>query len=494
MGIKNLNKVLCCIKSRYKTPDNFETLIIDGSNFIYVYIDYYINSLDKNNSVSGWDGYNIDILTQLKYISLMAYKRMLLHINKVIKQYNIKDVIIVFDGKNTHQTTINLETFNILDKEYIKQTHEIKENGDIILDNKTEEICKRSKERHISKDNKELISKALDNGFCEIMAEITKKDQKTINAIYKQSFGFKDNTLKWIVHKCIKYALYNKEDIENNNLKKEDYDPFNLMTDTKINASFKIIRSAHEADPYIKFLCENIIKDKEQDILFLSNDTDFKILFCNNEHIYLSNIFSNYKINVIHPFTIWTSIYYMIPINELYEYLIRLSALLGNDQTKNIKCLLNINDNMNEFIIWLYSIFNICPPPYEPENETFKFILSYPQKTGNILKVEELDNIIKQYDQAFYNRYIESVIILSNYNKNTDILPKHVDNSYDLLWNNIYPYLNQEFKNDNFYKFNNKKYINELIESSEIIEDPKEYFKNINIYEIIGNDNKQETL
>jgi hypothetical protein len=190
----------------------------------------------------------------------------------------------------------------------------------------------------------------------------------------------------------------------------------------------RFIQSIDEADLVIKNIGENET-NKGNDVLVSSADTDYFVLFANNEKVWVTLNYPNSPI--YHPVTQW--IYNLtdhknnetlVNKNKIYDYVIRFAALFGNDY--HISTIISAKDPT-------YTICNRIIAPmamndvYGEVNKLrniYKFYTSGMElykKCIEPISPDELDIIVQDFilknDKYDFRKYLMSIVIYKNWNR-----------------------------------------------------------------------------
>ena len=377
MGIKNLNILMNNYSSKIKPPKDFHYMVIDGNNLIISY-------LSSAMSVMASD---INIAEQTNFILKYCYTMIIEEMDKFVKRYNIKEIWIVFDPNKRIKYNIDPKIFNIIDKDVFNNEEPF------ILNAKDDEHIKREKSRNNS-------VKQIDD------------DNK------RELYGYRNINILHKLLRTIQKALVGlSRFILNVNILDEDKDYLNKSITPKEEYKLYIAKSENnEADFIIKNLCEDFsILHNNENILVVSKDTDYKVLLCNLENVWVSDLRVYNSNSIINPHNVWKKFFEPLKnINEddIFENVIRLAPLFGNDYTASCGSIITIsdkdknNDDMNLPILMLFD-----PSIHYSINTRTnlgKFLSSYDYSLS-------LDENVKHFNKNFYNYYIQSVLLYSNY-------------------------------------------------------------------------------
>ena len=394
MGVKNLNVLLNLYKNDQSIiPKTMYLAVIDGNNMLITFLQSAIKNLN----------YGIDIIKQTENIMCMVYERVIKELDKFVRLYGLKEIWIVFDPRHKLEYNIDVDLFNLLDIEYFKNKY----NADkFVLTSKDTEHVKRQKSRQYS--------------------------EKTFDdALEKELYGYQNQRIANKLIKILQKTLVNASRFTNGcNWLDEDYDYLTNKYKPKEEYKLYIVQGEHtEADLIIKNLIEmfNTLYSNEN-FMVISKDTDYKILFSNLANVWCSELNCN-RADIINPYLTWMNFFKPLtdkqPIspNELYNMVIRLAPLIGNDYTAGYSSIITLRNeyNMNLPILKLFD--KSINAPVNVRTNLGKFLLRYHYNNT-------LDENVKMYSNELYSVYIESVVIYTNWLMFSDdfaINTKHID-------------------------------------------------------------------
>lgn len=410
MGVKNLKYLLKTSQSQQ--PSTFKYIIVDGNNLLITFLCSAKSKIAKNYTSTSLPGFSIDIITQTKLILNETLKLIFNELNRFIENYNTTEIWLIFDPPKDFDYKINTETFNLIDYDYFNGLPR-DENNNIILTVKDDEHKKRELSRNATKERLQSTLNSIDD-----------EDKKQI---YKQSYGYEDSTILLKLLGVLQKVLINKsrKSLELNFLdEREDF--LNLNINIDIKSKLYTLYAKDEADLVIKNISKYLTNIHDDNILIISKDTDYKILFSNDKNIYISDLHYNYNNKLCHPYSMWRELLNFLPDEQLYDYIIRLAPIFGNDYT-NCKSIINLSattDNIN----YIKALLNLQADKINSNTSIYKFFKTLP-KDKHLFTPTELDYYIKQYDKNYYDKYIKSVVIYYNYNffNDFEITTKYYD-------------------------------------------------------------------
>lgn len=450
MGVKNFKYLL---KSQQPQKINtFKYIIVDGNNLLITFLCSAKSKIAKSYTSTTWAGFSIDILKQTKLILNETLKLIFNELNRFVDKYQTEEIWIIFDPPKDFDYKINIDTFHLIDNDYFNSLpHD--EHNNIILNVKDEEHKKRELSRNTTKERLQTTLTAIENNeYYKTLSETTNISLNDIQQLYKQSYGYEDSTILLKLLTVLQKALINKsrKTLELNFIdEREDFLNLNLNID--ITAKLYTLYAKDEADLVIKNISKYLTNIHGENILIISKDTDYKILFANDENVYISDLHYDYSNKITHPFTLWRELLSFLPAERLYDYVIRLAPIFGNDYT-NGKGIINLSataDNIN----YIKALLNLPYDKISANTSIYKFVKTLPQEK-QLFTPTQLDYYIKQYDSEYYDKYIKSVVIYYNYNffNDFEITTKYYD--FDITLDYIIDcILLQNY--ESIYNFNN---------------------------------------
>lgn len=513
MGCGKVNKLLGpYIFNNLETKKKFKHVIIDIDNIVGTFIDKAKIDMIHEHYIQTLRIFNIDFLQQTIYLVEHTYKYIVNYINNVIKLYNVRNIYYVADS-SSKKFKIDAEIFNIFDAEEDIETKQVRLKDETLKTRRE----KNEKTKQVMNTSVEFYNDVLN--LNEILQNNNITEEK-FKDIYKNVFGYSDRSLLCVSTRLILYMIINNVNYRIKiNVNDNDKNMFNdiikfLHVSENVKQEYYLSKS--EGDIELKNIAKNIsLMNNEEDILILSNDSDFKILFTDMKNIYLKyyltctnntsntnnmntndnkdNANKNQNINkanaVFNVQRVWKaflkSIYNIIDINNLFEYSIRISAILGNDYTANVNRYLKI-DNNNEFNAFFKLIHK-----NDNDFENVETSIEYKRNNNgnnkrnnnnkqNKLSYIELDRFIKENNAELYKKYIYSVVTYNNF---------ELFNDYETLnycYFNVYEEMQKRIKK-HYAKNKHNMYsitLNKIQEKTEFetTEERAEYVRNLKIY------------
>ena len=387
MGVLDLQKL---VKSYGRKSDKstYSRVIIDGNNLVFSRIASVISQMNKrNNIIHEFDGFTFNVVEQLKRIISMARAECIRVINSYTHVHN--SIHIIFDPDTTPLYKIRTDMLITYDTE-LSDT----EFNEFLLEDKEELIIKlKEDEQNKRKDS-----------------QSNKTIQKSLEAIDKLS---EDETTKEILKKIVTQSSYFKNVEGYKKLIK--IVAMDVQYTLREQSNIYFYQSNIEADLSIKNLGIKLLKEGAEDLLILSDDTDYFILFGDTENVYCQGISRNGdQYEAISIFRRLFGEHYS------YDYVVRLSPILGNDYTVHSK--LCGADDVDR-VLALFGFNNklkITGLKSLKYKSTIKKVVTAENNVKLIENLSEeyspimIDKIIKNYDEAYFRRYIISVLTYLN--------------------------------------------------------------------------------
>ena len=400
MGITDLNTIMK-IKGMEVKKDHFDNIIFDGSFILINTLSSVYKKLKDENklNMTKWDTINQNLLYQMKYIIENCVNQIVKTINEFDKRYKPETIYFVVDPKNKIDYTIN-ESLYIPNefKEYL--LNELKNDKDLEKLKLQEQESRKQRASKIS----DILKK------CEEIEDIDLKN------IYRQSNHFNEMaSLTHLIRIINKYLVIKWR-----------------------NSNVKFIQSIDEADLVIKNIGEELT-NKNKDVLVISADTDYFVLFSANERIWVS--LNHAYAPIFHPTTQWLhalteskSKDILIEKENIYDYAIRFAALFGNDYHRTV--IISAKDITNTICNRIISPSLMNSEHGEPHHNSNIYKLYSKEKAlyekySEPVLPEELDVIIKDFmsknEKYDFRKYLLSMVVYKNWNRFNRYEEKEVD-------------------------------------------------------------------
>lgn len=385
MGIQHLNDLFktCRTEGLNKV---YDVVIIDGSNIIFQTLCSKFSELRKSgNIITQWQSINMNMVSQISFIINYAIEDIVNTINKYFER-GIGQVIMVVDPITSPVYTIcNDYKFNHKYSDLIDE--DLKNGVNIDLTIKSAEQEKRK----AAANKKDIIQSTIDNILD--LDELSDEQKHILINIFKQSYIFNENKELLVLGNYVLMSVY-----------------FKLR-----DKNFKMIKAIDEADLVIKNIAESF--DNEQ-ILILSADTDYNVLFGNNPNVDTSSLLK--RSIVYNPFKCWESLFDGSPSFD-FDHIIRLAPLFGNDYT--VKEYLVNAVNLEEIIQLYESSIRKLQKGSKRKKITI-FANSIPDDLVDVvydgtelLDLDKLDDFLHDWNPEYFVNYYRSNIIYTNWAK-----------------------------------------------------------------------------
>ena len=380
MGVKDLNVILNnCVQESVNKPHS--VVIIDGSNLIFQTLTSQLGKMKKNNMIiKQWGSFDLPLLSQIVFIIQNTINDISNLINKHLEN-GVEEIFIVMDPGKTPCYKINTNMTYNHKYEYLITNDDSLSNGETIEVNikVAEQEARRKRNSKADSIQKEInyIRQLKDS------QNLTDEEIEILIKIFKQSFCLNNNTellrLSWIILKNIDLTFHQR--------------------------GIKIIDAIDEADLVIKNIANEF--SEETNILVLSMDTDYNILFADMPNVDVASLMRQDIIR--NPNKCWKQI---LGKAFSYETVIRISPILGNDYTvrepiisaknyEDILSLLNVNGKFNSL-------------KQSSRKKIYKVVDGIKAPDG-IIDLEYLDEIIYEWNEEYFKKYYLSNIIYGNW-------------------------------------------------------------------------------
>lgn len=226
------------------------------------------------------------------------------------------------------------------------------------------------------------------------------------------------------------------------------------------NPNVKFIQAIDEADLVIKNICSKLIGN----IVVISRDTDYKILLSDLPNCYTAD--SNFN-DIYNPYEVWKKFFNRDEIyknNTYYSYIVRCSALFGNDYVGHDR---NLSTPENDYILTvLFDDAELKEKLSHTRLINIKSLLKTCEQFSNGLlnKLDAIDLSYRQLRNEKYQKYVSFCIVYENWEK----FGKYEDyHEYNFDISTLYPKtvytniveLNEEMLNGKKYSELKDKYI-----------------------------------
>ena len=180
------------------------------------------------------------------------------------------------------------------------------------------------------------------------------------------------------------------------------------------NPHVKFIQAIDEADLVIKNICSKLIGN----VVVISRDTDYKILLSDLPNCYTAD--TNLD-EIYNPYEVWKKFFNRDEIyknNTYYSYIVRCSALFGNDYVGHCR---NLANPENDYILTI--LFDDAEELKEELSHTrlinIKSLLKTCEQFSNGLlnKLDVIDLSYRQLRDDSYKKYVSFCIVYENWEK-----------------------------------------------------------------------------
>lgn len=385
MGILNLNKLFeRCFTEEYNK--HYDVVIVDGSNIVFQTLCREIGQLKKSGVViQQWGSINMDILTQISYILKYAIQDIKERLAKYFTYNPELEMLLVLDPIESPKYRIN-DTYSYNHNYSDLLNTDIKEGINIDFEIKSEE-----QETRRARANKTETKENFTNEISTLDG-LTPEQQQILIAIFHQSFTFVET------RELLRMSTYIIKEV------------YRQMSEY----NFKVINAIDEADLVIKNIAAQYSDDKQ--ILVLSMDTDYNVLFGYNLNVDTCSLMSH---NVYNPYKCWLSLFKGSSSFD-YDHIIRLAPLFGNDYTVKESLVSSVNF---DDILKLYEA-NITELLEGGRTKKItKFIRAinehardkFRTNEDGLLSLDSLDDMLYTWNPNYFKKYMLSNIIYTNW-------------------------------------------------------------------------------
>ncbi len=420
MGVKDLNNIVRRQAISNKNMPKFDTLIIDGSNLIITFVLSAASDLQRKAPKTSYKTVNRNMLYQMKYIVEIAKSRGVDILNQWLKRFRPDTIYFSMDpqkGVNYKLTTdMEISTFarEFLFNGVASTSKEMDEPFELKPDEPVEEI-----EFDLKTEEQEARKRASSKKpqLIEMYDKLKTDTDDVLATLYRQSFHFMEPCNAIALGRMISSLIFMEFD--------------------KIHPGIlHVIAAEDEADLVIKNIGEKTTQsfsrkqgDEEITIqpktLICSADTDYFILFSNNPNVYITGLHAYDK--VYSPIEQWrlafTVVYedgteeQLIKDNRIFDYVIRLAPLFGNDY--NRQPIISAKKYENALAVF-YPI--TTANTLSKRSGIGKLIAAEKAYYGpNVISVHKFDRLMYDYmlnhAKIDFKRYLYSVFVYKNYSR-----------------------------------------------------------------------------
>ena len=420
MGVKDLNNIVRKQPVANKDMPRFDTLIIDGSNLIITFVLSAASDLQRKAPKTKYNTINCNMLYQMKYIVEIAKSRGVDVLNQWLKRFRPSTIYFSMDpqkGVNYKLTTdMDISTFarEFLFNGVASTSKDMDEPFELKPDEAVEEI-----EFDLKTEGQEARKKASSKKpqLIEMYDKLKTDTDDILATLYRQSFHFMEPCNAIALGRMISSLIF-------------------MEFDRMHPGILHVIAADDEADLVIKNIGEKTTQPfsrKEDDevitvqpkTLICSADTDYFILFSNNPNVYITGLHAYDK--VYSPIEQWrlafTVVYddgteeQLIKDNRIFDYVIRLAPLFGNDY--NRQTIISAKKYENALAVF-YPI--TTANTISKRSGIGKLIAAEKHFYGtSVISAHKFDRLIYDYmlnhAKIDFKRYLYSVFVYKNYSK-----------------------------------------------------------------------------
>jgi hypothetical protein len=420
MGVKDLNNIVRRQAISNKNMPKFDTLIIDGSNLIITFVLSAASDLQRRAPKTSYKTINRNMLYQMKYIVEIAKSRGVEVLNQWLKRFRPDTIYFSMDpqkGVNYKLTTdMEISTFarEFLFNGVASTSKDMDEPFELKPDEPVEEI-----EFDLKTEEQEARKKASSKKpqLIEMYDKLKTDTDDVLATLYRQSFHFMEPCNAIALGRMVSSLIF-------------------MEFDKLHPGILHVIAAEDEADLVIKNLGEKTSKpfsrkegDEEITIqpktLICSADTDYFILFSGNPNVYITGLHAFDK--VYSPIEQWrlafTVVYedgseeQLIKDNRIFDYVIRLAPLFGNDY--NRQQIISAKKYENAL-----AVFYPIPTAntLSKRSGIGKLIAAEKAYYGpNVISAHKFDRLMYDYmlnhAKIDFKRYLYSVFVYKNYSR-----------------------------------------------------------------------------
>lgn len=400
MGIKDLNKIFTEDDKVDNQRSNYDNIVIDGSNMVYIILAGVHGNLLKTHRNSKWpQTVDMNLFEQIDYIVNESTKLLITRLSYYLRN---SDVYFVMDPLNTVYILDENIKYNTKYKEYIPDHQHFDNNQPIILNIKAAEQEKRktSTDKAYTLEYKQKeFNRFTEFGFQQIHADI-------LYEIYKQVYCFNDP----------KYLL------KLSSIVLENVDKYFKSYDKQLH----IIQANDEADLVIK----NISVKLPGNVLVLSADADYCVLFADCPNVDVGPLNKSDR-GIVNPHRTWKRI-----LGDIFSYdmVLRIAPLLGNDYT--VKMCITTSTNLIDFINLITDYNKLLSGSTKKTIYKVAGIRAQMYPEG-ILTVNQLDDIIHEYSKTYKPEYFKCYNLSNIIYANWDRFGRYELYKFDVTMSNI---------------------------------------------------------
>lgn len=403
MGVKDLNNIIRKQAVSPKSMPRIDTMIIDGSNLIITYILAAAGDLIKKAPKTKFNTINRDMFYQMKYIVESAKNRGVHVLKSWVNKYKPDSIYFVLDPKNgvQYKLTTDMEISAFARSFLFDGVASTAKEHEQDIQHETVEMVSFDLKSEEQEARKKASSKKTQvTAMYDILKE---KDNDVLATLYRQSFHFMEQCNCIALGKLVSSMIFSE---------------FNKLFPSMLH----VIAAEDEADLVIKNIGER--EAESGNVLICSADTDYFILFANNPKVYISGLHVNdYIYSPIEQWRLAFTLVYedgteeqMIPDKRIFDYVIRLAPLFGNDYNRHMI----ISANKYENALGIFYPFS-TPTAQSLRSGIGKFMAAEKAFYGpEVISTHSFDRrvydyIVNHHKAADFKRYLYSVFVYKNY-------------------------------------------------------------------------------
>lgn len=395
MGVKDLNKLIqTCTKE--PTDKIYSKIVIDGSNLIFNKLSASVSKLKKEYPINDWQSVNLNLLSQTKYIVLGAIDEITYLLRRLIRKYNPSKIYIVMDPvQSTPKYVISSKLKNVVGDNTLENAQFIEEilTPEEIENNSTLTFMVKEEEQKQRKKSSSKVD-VINNEYNNIDdLDLDAKSIDIIKDIFNQSYHYN------IIGNMLALSRI-------------------VLNEIGIRFQDKvfIINSNNEADLVIKNVVHIFDETDSYDgdgnenhsSLIMSADTDYFILFADDENVDVCGLYINS--DIYNPFNCWNE---LLEDSYSFDAVIRLAPLFGNDYTIHESIMSTKTKDIISQIQGLFDANSFDMIKENKRTKLYKIVKDY--EPDNDFGIETIDKLIHDFDINYFIKYYKSIIIYKNW-------------------------------------------------------------------------------
>lgn len=416
MGVKELNNIVKVIATNNKSLPQFDTVIIDGSNLIITFVLSAASELQKRVPKTEYGTINRDMLYQMKFIVDIAKNRGVDVLNRWLNRFNPQTIYFIMDPKNAvnYKLTSDMEISTFAREFLFNGVASVAEDADdpfeLPIDEPVESIefdlkSEEQEARKRASSKKAFLMSKYDEQKTE--------NDDTFATLYRQSYHFMEPCNAIALGRMISALIF-------------------MEFDKQHPGILHVIAAEDEADLVIKNIGERSTKAYtvpseegepvivQPNTLICSADTDYFILFSGNPNVYITGLHAYDK--VYSPIEQWRKAFTpkgastsIIKDSRIFDYVIRLAPLFGNDY--NRQTIISAKKYENALIVFYPTG---TTEPISKRSGIGKLIAAEKGFYGTgLISTHRFDRLVYDYMLNYakvdFKRYLYSVFVYRNW-------------------------------------------------------------------------------